>query len=68
MVSSSVPVTASPVPAPLLSVPEAVEYLRLTGVGFLFFVDTGDRRGRLLHRRHDGGYGLVEPATEAVPG
>jgi hypothetical protein len=55
-------VGASPVPAPVLSVREAVEHLRLTGLPFLFFVDAGHRRGCVLHHRHGGGYGLVEPA------
>jgi hypothetical protein len=57
--------TASSVPAPVLSVSEAVEHLRLTGIPFLFFVDTDHRRGCVLHRRHDGGYGLVEPNVTA---
>ena len=61
-------VTASSVPAPVLSVPEAVEHLRLTGLTFLFFVDAGLGRGCLLHHRRDGGYGLVEPIDAAVPG
>jgi ribosome-associated translation inhibitor RaiA len=29
---------------------------------FLYFVDAGDGRGRVLYLRHDGDYGLVEPA------
>jgi hypothetical protein len=35
--------------------------------GGLFFVDAGRGRGCLLHHRHDGGYGLVEPAGAVVP-
>jgi ribosome-associated translation inhibitor RaiA len=54
--------SASSVPAPVLSVPEAVEHLRLTGLAFVFFVDADRKRGCVLHHRHDGGYGLVEPA------
>ena len=52
---------ASPVPAPVLSVPEAVEHLRLTGLPFLFFVDSGQRRACVLYHHRGGGYGLVEP-------
>jgi ribosome-associated translation inhibitor RaiA len=29
---------------------------------FLFFVDAADGRGKVLYLRHDGDYGLVEPA------
>jgi ribosome-associated translation inhibitor RaiA len=29
---------------------------------FLYFVDLDDRRGKVLYLRHDGDYGLVEPA------
>jgi putative sigma-54 modulation protein len=29
---------------------------------FLYFIDAGDDRGRVLYLRHDGDYGLVEPA------
>jgi len=30
---------------------------------FLYFVDAADGRGKVLYLRHDGDYGLVEPAT-----
>jgi hypothetical protein len=63
LVEATVAVTASSVPAPVLSVPEAVDHLRLTGLPFLFFVDGGHGRGCLLHHRRDGGYGLVESAV-----
>jgi hypothetical protein len=29
---------------------------------FLYFVDVDDGRGKVLYLRHDGDYGLVEPA------
>jgi len=29
---------------------------------FLYFVDAYDGRGKVLYLRHDGDYGLVEPA------
>jgi hypothetical protein len=28
---------------------------------FLYFIDTADRRGKVIYLRHDGVYGLVEP-------
>jgi hypothetical protein len=28
---------------------------------FLYFVDAADGRGKVIYRRHDGNYGLVEP-------
>lgn len=28
---------------------------------FLYFIDAGDRRGKVLYLRYDGDYGLVEP-------
>jgi ribosome-associated translation inhibitor RaiA len=30
---------------------------------FLYFVDSADGRGKVIYLRHDGDYGLVEPAT-----
>jgi ribosome-associated translation inhibitor RaiA len=29
---------------------------------FIYFIDAGDGRGKVLYLRHDGDYGLVEPA------
>ena len=29
---------------------------------FLYYIDAADDRGRVLYLRHDGDYGLVEPA------
>jgi putative sigma-54 modulation protein len=29
---------------------------------FLYFIDAEDGRGKVLYLRHDGDYGLVEPA------
>jgi hypothetical protein len=28
---------------------------------FVYFIDLEDGRGKVLHLRHDGDYGLVEP-------
>jgi ribosome-associated translation inhibitor RaiA len=30
---------------------------------FLYFIDAADGRGKVIYLRHDGDYGLVEPAT-----
>jgi ribosome-associated translation inhibitor RaiA len=35
---------------------------------FLYFIDAGDERGRVLYLRHDGDYGLVEPAGSLPAG
>jgi hypothetical protein len=32
----------------------------------MFFVDADHGRGCVLHHRHDGAYGLLEPAGAAV--
>jgi ribosome-associated translation inhibitor RaiA len=56
------PVVVSTQPAPVLDVAEAVEQLGLWDRPFLFFLDAERGRGALLHRRHDGHYGLVSPA------
>lgn len=53
--------TVSRQPAPQLSTAEAVERLNLLGLPFLFFLDTGRRRGALLYHRYDGHYGLITP-------
>ncbi len=48
-----------PVPAPRLTVDDAQQRLDATGAPFVFFVDTSTGRGRVLHLRYDGHYGLV---------
>jgi ribosome-associated translation inhibitor RaiA len=58
----AVSVTVSGQPAPRLTVDEAVDRLELTGLPFVFFVDTDHARGRVLYRRYDGHYGLITPA------
>jgi hypothetical protein len=35
---------------------------------FLYFIDADDGRGRVLYLRHDGNYGLVEPAASEPAG
>lgn len=52
-------VTASPHPAPLHDLAEALERLELSGLPFLFYLDADHARGCVVHRRGDGRYGLV---------
>ncbi|MEU6721152.1 sigma 54 modulation/S30EA ribosomal C-terminal domain-containing protein [Nonomuraea sp. NPDC046802] len=58
----SIPLTVSPVPAPVLSVSEAVERLETTGMPFVFFADAGTGRGSLAYHRYGGHYGLIIPS------
>ncbi|MEU8246481.1 sigma 54 modulation/S30EA ribosomal C-terminal domain-containing protein [Nonomuraea sp. NPDC048916] len=58
----SIPLTVSSVPAPVLSVSEAVERLESTGMPFIFFVDTSTGRGGVAYHRYDGHYGLITPS------
>lgn len=46
-------------PAPVLSVPEATDMLRLSEVRFTFFRDAHSGRGSALYRRNDGHFGLL---------
>ena len=41
---------------------QAVTHLDLGGDPFVFFVDAGTARARVLYRRYDGHYGLITPA------
>ncbi|MEV4471923.1 sigma 54 modulation/S30EA ribosomal C-terminal domain-containing protein [Nonomuraea sp. NPDC049504] len=52
-------ISVSPLPAPRLTVEEAIERLELTGFAFVFFADADTGAGRLVYRRADGDYGLV---------
>ena len=61
---AAVPLTVSERPAPLLTVAEAKSRLDATGLPFLFFAEPMSRRGRLLYRRYDGHYGLIQPAAD----
>ncbi|WP_239515964.1 MULTISPECIES: sigma 54 modulation/S30EA ribosomal C-terminal domain-containing protein [unclassified Streptomyces] len=47
---------------PECGVDEAVERLRITGLAFVFLVDSATGRGCVLYQRHDGQYGLTSPA------
>jgi ribosome-associated translation inhibitor RaiA len=55
--------TISPLPAPRLTVDQAIERIGLLGLPFLFFVDTARDRGSVLYHRYDGHYGLITPAS-----
>jgi ribosome-associated translation inhibitor RaiA len=46
-----------------LTVDRAREEMDMLNHRFLYFVDADDGRGKVLYLRHDGDYGLVEPAT-----
>jgi ribosome-associated translation inhibitor RaiA len=41
---------------------EAREEMDLANHRFVYFVDAADGRGKVIYLRHDGDYGLVEPA------
>ena len=44
-----------------MSVEEAMEQMELLGHSFFLFFDADDQEVRLLYRRNDGNYGLIEP-------
>jgi hypothetical protein len=46
---------------PLLTALEAVDRLEVLSLPFLFYLDADRGRGCVVHRRHDGRYGLVLP-------
>ncbi|MEU8404480.1 HPF/RaiA family ribosome-associated protein [Nonomuraea sp. NPDC048892] len=52
-------ISISPLPAPRLTVEQAVERLELTGSRFVFFADAETGAGCVVHQRDDGDYGLV---------
>jgi ribosome-associated translation inhibitor RaiA len=41
---------------------EAREEMDLANRRFIYFIDAADGRGKVIYLRHDGDYGLVEPA------
>jgi ribosome-associated translation inhibitor RaiA len=59
------PLIPDPSPPPALAVEAAIERLNVTGEPFVFYVDAQTRRGNVVYRRHDGHYGLIEPAAGA---
>jgi hypothetical protein len=52
--------------APQLSAAEAIDRLNLSGQPFLLYADAATGRGRVLYRRYDGHYGLIQPADDAA--
>jgi ribosomal subunit interface protein len=60
--ADAVPLTVVPGPAAEMTEGQAVTQLDLGGDPFVFYVDTGTARGRVLYRRYDGNYGLITPA------
>jgi ribosome-associated translation inhibitor RaiA len=64
--ASAVPITVSTQNAPQLSAAEAIDRLNLSGQPFLLYADAKTGRGRVLYRRYDGHYGLIQPADDAT--
>jgi hypothetical protein len=54
-----------PVPAPRLTVAEAVSWLAAVSEPFLFFRDAETGRGNVIYLRYDGQFGLIAPANRA---
>jgi putative sigma-54 modulation protein len=48
-------------PVEPMSIDEAIEQMELLGHSFYLFFDAGAGVIKLLYRRHDGNYGLIEP-------
>lgn len=55
-------VAVNPAQAPSMSEADAIERLDTSDEPFLFFRDGETDRGKVLYRRYDGHYGLIEPA------
>jgi len=51
------------IPAPCMSVNEAVSHLNATDEPFAYFEDSARRQASALYRRYDGHYGLIVPST-----
>jgi len=51
------------VPAPCMSVSEAVSHLNATDEPFAYFEDSAQGQASALYRRYDGHYGLIVPST-----
>lgn len=48
-------------PLKILTLDEAVAKMELSGFAFLIFRDESDRKLRVIYRRGDGDYGIIEP-------
>ena len=55
-------ITVSKLPAPRLTIQEAIIRLEAMGQPFTFFTDSRTERGSIMHHRYDGHYGLIVPA------
>lgn len=60
---TSVPLTVSDQPAPVLDTPGAIHRLGFTGRPFVFFRKAAGGRGAVLYRRYDGHYGLIDASA-----
>ncbi len=57
--TSEAPLPEGAGPAAAMTEEQAVEHLDLAGDPFVFHLDPGTGRGRVLYRRYDGHYGLI---------
>ncbi|NUR62663.1 MAG: sigma 54 modulation/S30EA ribosomal C-terminal domain-containing protein [Catenulispora sp.] len=57
---NTVRLTVDPRPAPTLEAAQAMARLDQTGLGHLFFIDSGTGRGQLIYRRFDTRYALIK--------
>lgn len=58
-------ISVDPAPAPTLVFHAAIERLDADDEPFVFFIDATTGRGRVLYRRYDGHYGLIETSDES---
>jgi hypothetical protein len=58
---TAVPVSFTELPAPELTVRQAIDRLNADGGQRLFFINVATGRGNVLYLRYDGHYGLVTP-------
>ncbi len=58
---AAITLRVSRAPAPRLDLAAARNVLDLSDAHFVFYVNPSDERGRVLYRRYDGHYGLLEP-------
>lgn len=57
-------ITVDAAPASVLDLDTAIERLNADGETFVFFIDATAGRGRIVYRRYDGHYGLIETSEE----
>ncbi|HUI02521.1 MAG TPA: sigma 54 modulation/S30EA ribosomal C-terminal domain-containing protein [Acidimicrobiales bacterium] len=58
---TAAPVDVAPVPAPMLTLAEAIERLDAGGEPHVFFAEAATGRGTVVYRRYDGHYGVITP-------